>query len=280
MHERKAGDELHPEHEPLAVLEATRDVMGVEVFSAQYQQAPVPAGGAMIKREWPQYYDHPPSSGPGTKILQSWDTASKVASHNSYSVCTTWMVVNRTDYYLLDVTIGRYDYPTLRDKVMALAEKYKPHTILVEDASTGASLIQELKKLGRHVVRAVPVEHNKIERYLQQAKFKDGQVHFPRRAAWLAKVEDELFSFPQSENDDIVDSITQALAFKIGGYDTTLSWVNGEEEEAPKPPPTKPYDGEPIDEAPKQSRERVSRDRAYDGDPIDDVLPKPQRRKF
>jgi len=35
----------------------------------------------------------------------------------------------------------------------------------------------------------------------------------------------QLLSFPQGRHDDIVDSIMQALAFKMTSYDETLSWV-------------------------------------------------------
>ena len=72
----------------------------------------------------------------------------------------------------------------------------------------------------------MPIERDKIGRlYVQQAKFEAGMVLFPRTAKFLAEVESELLTFPQAKTDDIVDSISQALAFKTWGYDTTLSWV-------------------------------------------------------
>ena len=42
---RQAGEVLHPEREPLDVLEATRRAIGSLTFAAQYQQDPVPPGG-------------------------------------------------------------------------------------------------------------------------------------------------------------------------------------------------------------------------------------------
>jgi hypothetical protein len=42
---RRAGEALHPAYESLATLE-----VGSDVFAAQYQQSPVPAGGAMIRK--------------------------------------------------------------------------------------------------------------------------------------------------------------------------------------------------------------------------------------
>ena len=47
------------------------------------------------------------------------------------------------------------------------------------------------------------------------AKFEAGRVYFPRNAPFLPELEAELLTFPQGKHDDQVDSITQALAFKV-----------------------------------------------------------------
>ena len=225
-HHRAPGDVLQPEREPLAVLDSIRREMGSEHFAAQYQQAPVPAGGAMIYRKWLRYYDVLPTRTYQTKVIISWDTAAKAGSQNDFSVCTVWMIVNNQDYYLVDMVRGRFDYPKLRETALVLAKRWQPYRILVEDASTGIALAQELKHLGTYVVKAVPVERDKVGRvYVQQIKFESGCVRFPRNAPFMVDVEAELLSFPQGRTDDIVDSIVQALAYKPTGYDTTLSWV-------------------------------------------------------
>ena len=48
---------------------------------------------------------------------------------------------------------------------------------------------------------------------------------FPRGAPFLPTLEAELLAFPKAKTDDQVDSISQALAYKAGSCDTTLSWV-------------------------------------------------------
>jgi predicted phage terminase large subunit-like protein len=180
----------------------------------------------MIRRDWLRYYDTAPERTYKTKVIQSWDTAAKDGAQNDWSVCTTWLVVEKRNYYLLDLTRGRYEYPRLRETAIALAQRYKPKSILIEDASTGIALAQELRQAGTFVVKAIPIERDKIGRlWLQQAKFEAGLVHFPRSAPWLPVLETELLTFPQSKHDDQVDSISQALAFKAWGYDTTLAWV-------------------------------------------------------
>jgi predicted phage terminase large subunit-like protein len=46
------------------------------------------------------------------------------------------------------------------------------------------------------------------------AKFESGKAFLPSSAPWLPDLAAELFAFPQSRNDDQVDSISQALALE------------------------------------------------------------------
>ena len=228
-HVRHAGEALHPARESLVTLEKLRTDLGSDVFAAQYQQAPVPPGGGMIRREWLRYYDELPERNYRSKVIQSWDTAAKNGTQNDWSVCTTWLVIDREFYYLLDLTRGRYEYPRLRDTAAELAARFKPDTILIEDASTGTALAQDLKRMQHWMTRLVTVEHDKISRlYIQQGKFEAGKVLLPRGAHFLRELEAELLTFPQGRHDDQVDSITQALAHKLYGYDASLSWVTGD----------------------------------------------------
>src|SRR5260370_834259 len=55
-HTREKGDLLHPTHQPAAVLRDIKTNMGSMQFSAQYQQAPEPAGGKVIKGKILKYY--------------------------------------------------------------------------------------------------------------------------------------------------------------------------------------------------------------------------------
>jgi len=219
FHYRHAGDALHPERDPLEILENMRAEMGPDLFAAQYQQRPVPTGGVMIRREWLRYYDEPPKRSYCSNIVLSWDTAAKGGAQNDWSVCTTWLLEDNY-YYLLDLTRGRFEYPELRDTALALARRFEPQTILVEDASTGISLAQELRRGPRYYgVQAIPIHHDKIGRlFVQQAKFAAGLVLFPRHAPFLPALEAELLTFPQGKHDDQVDSISQALAHEGLSY--------------------------------------------------------------
>jgi len=225
FHRRLAGEALHPDFEPIGTLEKQRHTVGSDVFAAQYQQSPVPPGGGMIKRRWLRYYDTPPEHKWPARVIQSWDTAAKDGAQNDWSVCTTWLLLDK-HFYLLDLTRGRYEYPRLRETALALADRFEPNAILIEDASTGIALAQELREVVRYIVTPIPIDRDKTGRlYVQQAKFEAGLVLFPRGAHFLPELEAELLAFPQARTDDQVDSISQALAYQPLGYDTTMAWV-------------------------------------------------------
>jgi len=218
--ERAPGDVLSPEREPLAILERLRLQLGSDLFSAQYQQAPVPPGGAMIKRHWVQRYWSLPTTSSRPFTLQSWDTAAKGGPDNDWSVCTTWHQTDESQWYLLDVWRGRVDYPTLKSRVEELAKRWNADQVLVEEAGTAIGLLQELRLRVQGITGITPERDKETRMSVASAKFEALQVHFPERASWLPELETELFSFPGSRHDDQVDSISQAL-----NHDRSSIWI-------------------------------------------------------
>jgi predicted phage terminase large subunit-like protein len=209
FHERQAGDLLSPERLPKEALEELRAQLGSDLFSAQFQQRPVPPGGLMIKRHWLRRYTEMPATTGGL-IVQSWDTAAKGGPENDWSVCTTWVVLN-CNFYLAHVWRGRVNYPTLKGMVQETASQWGAHQVLIEQVGTALGLLDELKY---HVwgITGVKPQHDKITRMsIASALFEARQVYFPERAPWLAELEAELFAFPGCQFDDQVDSISQAL---------------------------------------------------------------------
>ena len=220
VHHRQPGDVLSPEREPIEILEQLRLQLGSDLFSAQYQQAPVPPGGAMIKRHWVQRYTEFPTTR-DSFILQSWDTALKGGPDNDWSVCTTWLG-NQTHWYLLDVWRKRVDYPTLKAAVVEVAKRWNAHQVLIEEAGTAIGLLQELKFMVSGIKGIKPERDKETRMSIASAKFEAKQVYLPERASWLAELEAELFAFPGSRYDDQIDSISQALN---NGHTTLWGWM-------------------------------------------------------
>lgn len=220
---RKTGESLHPERESLTSLAAIRERMGEYNFSSQYQQNPIPLGGAMVKTDWLNNYDLRPERF--DTIIQSWDTANKPSELADYSVCTTWGRA-KGQAYLLHVYRARLNYPDLKRKVKELAQRHSARVVLIEDKASGTQLIQDLQAEHLRGIKAYlpPSGTDKIMRlHTQTHWFENGNVLLPQTASWLADYVMELTGFPGTKYDDQVDSTTQALDY-MRGPSTLEKW--------------------------------------------------------
>lgn len=209
---REPGELLHLGREGQTQLDAALQNMGSYDFSAQYLQAPVPQGGALIKLDWLHRYEKHEVPERFEQIVQSWDTANKATELADYSVCTTWGIKGKK-IYLLHVLRRRMDYPALKRAVKDQREAWKANNVLIEDKASGIQLIQELKQEGLSVKGIMP-EHDKFMRMnAQTSQIENGFVRFPKEAPWLESYLQELTSFPASKYKDQVDSTSQALAW-------------------------------------------------------------------
>ena len=207
---RLAGEPLHPEREPLDVLETMRRTLGTYAFSAQYLQAPVPMGGGVVQRQWLASYTPEQLPERFERVVQSWDTANKESELADYSVCTTWGIEGKR-CYLLHVLRKRLEYPALKRAVISQAEQWDARDVLIEDKASGTQLIQELRETS-YKFRGVKSENNKVMRLVAQtAEMENGNVLLPTEAPWLDDYIYELISFPKAKYDDQVDSTSQAI---------------------------------------------------------------------
>lgn len=208
---RRRGDVLHPAREPLAKLEEMRASMGSAAFSAQYQQAPLPADGGYVRRSWFPPYEIHQRPIRFDRIVQSWDTASKASELSDYSVCITLAVVGH-EIYVLHVFRKQLIFPDLKRAVRELAEVHRATEIVIEDKSSGIQLIQELRNEGLEQVRAHKPLGDKLMRLMAQtATIEAGYVFLPKDAPWVDAFLHELTIFPNGRYDDQVDAFSQAL---------------------------------------------------------------------
>lgn len=210
---RAAGDVLHPTRESRLTLYNIRRTQGEYDFAGQYQQAPAPAGGGLVKKEWFKTYGPDDRPEHFDQIVQSWDTANKVSELSDYSVCTTWGVKG-SRIYLLHVMRRRMEYPDLKRTVYVQARTYDATLVLIEDQASGTQLIQELIREGLRSAKGCKPEHDKVMRLrAQTATIENGFVFVPREAPWLAEYIHELTTFPNAKYCDQADSTSQALAW-------------------------------------------------------------------
>jgi predicted phage terminase large subunit-like protein len=210
VHIRRQGELLFPARESQAVLDQLKRDMGTHAFSAQYQQQPVPVGGGMIQWSWFKFYTGKLPAAEETVI--SWDTAMKATELSDYSVGTVWGRF-ADQYALLDLVRGKYAYPELKRVIMQTSGKYPDAKILIEDAGSGTSLIQDLQSEGVTVHANRPIGDKVVRMSAQTARIEEGRVLLPESASWLEEFRSEVMAFPNGRHDDQVDSLAQALAW-------------------------------------------------------------------
>ena len=209
-YDRQRGELLHPEHEPADVLLELKREMGPIAFSAQYQQSPIPPGGAIIKRKWLTPYDDV-SCEDEDRVIMSWDIALSEAETGDYSACVVLLRRNEV-YYVLEVVRGRFPFDALKRKVMEVKRRYDSSTLLIEDSPISRGLIQSLREKSINVTLYKPDTDKRARVIAQTDLFAGGSVRFPRRAVWLEDFTAELLAFP-GRHDDQVDALTQGLAW-------------------------------------------------------------------
>ena len=180
---RQTGEALHPERDSLSTLKQIQQAVGEYNFQSQYQQSPVSREGGLIKMAWINYNDPAAQPERFSFKLQSWDTANKSGELNDYSVCTTWGLYNQY-FYLLDVFRKRLNYPDLKRAVEQQWLLHKPDKVLIEDKSSGISLIQEMSGTvyGIEAYKPLPGSDKLLRLNAQTIRFENGSVLLRRRA--------------------------------------------------------------------------------------------------
>ena len=193
-------------------------------WNAQWMQNPTAEEGSIIKRDWWQPWEY--DSLPNVQyIMQSYDTAFSRKESADYSAISTWGVFRPSDdapdsIILLDCQKGRWDFPELKEIAMREYNYWDTDMVLIEAKASGTPLTQELRRMGIPVVNYSPTRgHDKTTRMHSVAPvFEAGMVYAPKRM-FAEEMIEECASFPFGKNDDLCDTMTQAIMrFREGGF--------------------------------------------------------------
>jgi len=211
---REKGDLLHPDRIGEEEAANIQRRLGTYGYAGQYQQRPAPLGGGRVKLAWfPTYRELPEFE----EIVLSADTAQKPKEINDPSVI---QVYGRKDvqWYLIDEWKDQVAYPTLKTKMYAMSTKWNPDAILIEDKSSGSSLIQEIKenREKKLPVIAIEPEADKVTRFdTQTPSLENGTIALPDASKydhpWLDGLLLNLSEFPNPQAWDELDAMSQFL---------------------------------------------------------------------
>jgi len=219
----ETNNALWPEFWSMDELEKVKASLPVQKWNAQWMQTPTSEEGSIVKREWWKAWESevlPPVS----YIIQSYDTAFSKKENADYSAISTWGVFRPTpdspeSIILLDAQKDRWDFPELKRVAYEEYQYWEPDMVLIEAKASGTPLTHELRRLGIPVVNYSPTRgHDKSTRMHSVAPiFESGLVYAPEKK-FADEMIEECASFPFGKNDDLCDTMTQALMrFREGG---------------------------------------------------------------
>lgn len=212
---RAVGEPLDPERYDAAAYAEIREDTDDREWWAQFQGQPSPDKGDIFERDWFHVEPLPPG-GNHLPCVQYWDTAHGKRNpkrKGDRSVCATWRVEGNR-YRLIHLYVGRPGYHELKPLAIQLAATFNPVAVIIEDHSSGISLIQDLKNETR-----LPVLpwNTRNEDKAMRARAVAPTVQAGRAIISLPAQQAELFIrehtiFPHGKYDDIVDTTSMALA--------------------------------------------------------------------
>jgi predicted phage terminase large subunit-like protein len=230
------GELLDPVRLPQSRLDKLRRDLGGMNFAAQYDQAPVPEGGAVFKRDHLRFWstnlatvlsgvkfpdgrifpcvEKPPQID---QVVDSWDCAFKDLETADFVAGQEWGRVGSC-FYLFWQTHGHLDFAATCHAVLKLALRSPGATILVEDKANGSAVVETLTKRVPGVVSVDPRGGKLSRASASSGLFEAGNVYLPdphmSGFEWVESLFlPEMMSFPRAKKDDQIDAMTQGLLY-------------------------------------------------------------------
>jgi predicted phage terminase large subunit-like protein len=208
------GELLHPARFPADRVSAIRRALGGIASAAQLDQHPVPAGGAIFKRE--MLAQRWTAALPWDAVVISADCAFKGTAQSDYVAIQAW-ARKGPNFYLLDQIRGRLTFSETLRAIQAMTGRYRGAPILIEDAANGPAVIDTLKKTIPGILAVKPAGGKEARANAVEHLFAGLNIFLPELPWVEFDYVPELLAFPRGRNDDQVDATTQALSYLIIG---------------------------------------------------------------
>jgi predicted phage terminase large subunit-like protein len=239
----EAGNALYPEVNPLHSLRIKQE-RDPYVFSSQYQQNPIPAGGALFKPEWFVLLDEEPN------VLYSFitvDTSETAKNYNDATVFSFWGIYELESYGVKTGQYGLHWIDTLECRIepkdlkpefldfwqQCMHYKKPPQLVAIEKKSTGGTLLSLLDEIRTIKLMDIPrtrMQGNKTKRFLDaQPYIAEKRISFPAHGKHVKLCIDHMSKITANEThrwDDIADTAADAIRMALIDKTIILSSIN------------------------------------------------------
>lgn len=261
------GELLWRDKFPPKVLESLKAGLGSFGYSAQHQQAPVPATGGTFKKEWARYFEI--SEDGEHYILHTkygrrkpvpiracqneavCDLAVSEREQADFFVIEVWAITPENECLLLHQVRGHFHNPDQQKRAIEVYELYALVKFWVEKVAYQLAYIQQLRNYEvkeeiepnvYRVVRVVSIPvmpwtpfRDKVARAgVAAVKMEAGDMYWLMNAPYLTDLVPEIFAFPKSKKKDQVDCHSM-IADILSNPHVPLSGEEPKEEQPAQP---------------------------------------------
>jgi predicted phage terminase large subunit-like protein len=208
---RRQGEALWPEKYDVDSLEEIKNTIGLQDFSALYQQNPVNKEAQLFQDEWFKCWKELPKH---MNYVTAVDPAISKEKRADDSVVLTLGRDPNDKYYLVDIKNFKADPSELITEIFRQQEKWNSR-VGVEVTQYQMSLVHymglEQQRMHKRL-NIIPVRHShkKEERIRGLEPFyRNGLIFHPPGGS--EALEDQLKRFPSGKHDDMVDALATAI---------------------------------------------------------------------
>jgi predicted phage terminase large subunit-like protein len=217
---RPKGVAVHPQRYTTEAMQKIKANLQPRIWSALYQQNPMPDEGVYFRKEDFTRYSVAPSTY-GGQVVTAWDFAIGEKELNDWTVGATLLQTPGDMVYVLEVRRMKTDSLGIVDAMVDTAEKWSQpgatYRLAVEDGQIWKSLrplferrcaeekvyppLEVMRPLTDKLARARPL----------QGRMQQHRVMFPQSALWVDQAVQEMLRFPAGAHDDVVDAVAWAM---------------------------------------------------------------------
>jgi predicted phage terminase large subunit-like protein len=228
----KTGELMDPTRFGPVYIDGEKRRLGTRGYAAQHQQRPAPADGAILKRDWFQWYKTPRDANGDflppadrvkalgiTRVIQAVDTALGTKESNDFTADITGGEAP-SRFYLLDLFKERVDAPTGKAAIIGLQVKWNAQGVVIEGGSSasGKAAAQTIRAETRLPVIEMPVHTDKVVGMNMVSPTVESKViYLPEDQPWAHDLLDSLLRFPVGEHDDDCDAFRILLQYCFYG---------------------------------------------------------------
>jgi predicted phage terminase large subunit-like protein len=223
---REPGVALHEDRYSLEYLQRVKANMSSRIFSALYQQNPVPEEGLFFRQEFIHLAPIHPSYS-NRRFYIAWDFAISEKQRADYTVGVCLMQDEHDNLYLVDLVRFKGDMHRISSEFISMIQRWSQFDgssiqLGVEDGQIWKSLGPILKAQMREertyvsvvTMQALTDKENRAR--VLQGRMEHKRFWMFEDSPWLQDVKRELLRFPAGKHDDIVDALSWAVRLATG----------------------------------------------------------------